>query len=281
MKRWSIVRLGAFALASSLALLPAGAAAQGYTVTSTLNGSSAQSASGPYITATGVATVPGGSASTSTQPQTLNVGVQVRVQGSDLKSGVKQANQKLDAIEAALENAGVAQSAIRLQNFNISPQYGPPVIYAKGGPAPVPAAVVGGGGGSSVPAVPTPSSAPIPPHATEYMVDENVQVSVSGLAHLASAMSAAIAAGATSVNTYTPCCYQNSSPPSGSAMGTAISQATDQAKAEAQAAAQAAGVTLGSLHFLTVQPPFQQGPFGPDTQPSWRVQATVRYAITS
>lgn len=266
MKPPSAPRIVAFTLLALLALLPAGAAAQGVVVSGA--GASADAGPGPYVSATGVATVQGAAASQGSGPQTLNVGVRVQVQGDDIQFGVQQANQKVDAVEAALVKAGVDQSAIQVQNFNIGPQYGPPVVYAKTVPE----------AGQPLPP-PPPNLPPFQQKPSGYAVNENFRVSVSGVDQLAAAMSAVIAAGATNVSTFSPCCAQTGSPPSGDALPSAIAQATSQAKAEAQAAAQAAGVTLGALHSVTVQAPFQQGPFGPGMTPNWRVQVAVSYEI--
>lgn len=208
---------------------------------------------GPSVSATGVATIAG--SAVPPEPRTLTVGVEVRTDGSDIPGAFKEVDAKIAAVRAALARVGVPDSAVRLQHFNIYPQYGPP---------------------------PMKESAPVPPTKvlTGYLVSETLQVEASGRDQLATAMAAAIAAGATSVNTFVPDNPQGQ-PPDTDALAAAVAQATGQAKALAQAAAQAAGVRLGRLRSLTVEAPSPFGAFGPELFPRWRVQVAVTYDVAS
>lgn len=190
----------------------------------------------------------------------LSVGVTEQTNGPDVQAAVDAAQAKIDAIEAALQGAGIPPDAIVVTNFNISPAYG----YPPYPPVPFPA---------DTPATATPSDA-----GQGYIVNANIQVDVDSPHQLAAAMQAAIGAGATSVSTYGKGGPQ-APPTDASILEPAIQQATEQAQAMAHTSADAAGVSLGDVRSVSVQPPMPifAGP-GPGAS-YWQVQVKVTYDI--
>lgn len=200
------------------------------------------------ISATGIGQVAGGTVSQGTA---LNIGVHQQVNG-DPEAAVKAVQSATDNIKNALaQKLGLSESAIQVMNFNMYPNYGPPPEGAQGKNG--------------------------PPTVTGYNIDQNMQVEVSGVDQLAQAMQTAIAAGATSVNT-----YSKGGPdqmlPDPATVAPAIAQATAQAKALAQASADAAGLKLGKIHSINIQPPYMWYSGGPGSA-FWRVNVTVTYDI--
>jgi uncharacterized protein YggE len=197
----------------------------------------------------------------------LSVGVQQQSSGDDLQAAVQSAQDKVAAIQAAIEGAGVPADKIVMTGFNIGPSYPPyPIPVAKDSAA-----------GSA------PSIEPSPPDmqgSDGYMVSANLQVDADSPEQLAAAMQAAIGAGATSVSTYGKGGPQEP-PPNPDVLKPAIQQATEQAKAMAQASADAAGLKLGAIRSVSVQPPMAIFT-GPSPSASyWQVQVKVTYDIES
>ncbi|HXA28546.1 MAG TPA: SIMPL domain-containing protein [Candidatus Angelobacter sp.] len=87
------------------------------------SGGSAAPATGPGITATGLAQITVSSNQVSTQ--TLNVGVQSNDSGQDVSAALNDVEQRLAAIRDALHKAGVADDHISQQGLN---------VYANGSP---------------------------------------------------------------------------------------------------------------------------------------------------
>lgn len=191
----------------------------------------------------------------------LNVGIQEQSSGDNLQAAVRSAQDKVAAIQAAIEGAGVPAGSIVMAGFNISPAYPP---------YPIPLAEDGGSG--SVPGI-APDSPP-----DGYMVSANLQVDTDSPEQLAAAMQAAIGAGATSVSTYGKGGPQEP-PPDADVLQPAIEQATQQAKAMAQASADAAGIELGDIRSVSVQPAMAifAGPM--PSASYWQVQVKVTYDI--
>jgi uncharacterized protein YggE len=179
------------------------------------NAAPAPAATGPGITATGLAQVnlPGAPASA----QTLNVGVQSDNNNSDLKTALADVEQRLAAIRTALHTAGVADDHITQQGLNI----------------------YGNGGG---------------PNVTKFGVNAGLTATISDAAVLDRAVHAAANAGASSVNVWSNNAA-TSATPDDKTLQSAVAKATDAARSMAQSQAQAAGVSLGALQSSQVQPP--------------------------
>lgn len=204
------------------------------------------------ISATGVGQV---GVAAGPQVNTLNVGVHQQVDG-DPEGAVQSVQQAMEKVRAALiEQLKLPDSAVQVMNYNIYPTYGPMA------PQPV---------SSGVPA-------PDVPTVQGYNIDENLQVDITGPEQLAKAMKIAIAAGATSVNSYTRG-GPDAAMPDAAAIAPAVAQATAQAKALAQASADAAGLKLGKIRSVSVQPPMPWYNGGPGAS-GWRVNVTVTYDI--
>jgi uncharacterized protein YggE len=216
----------------------------------------------PGVSAVGVGQV---QAAVSDAGFSLSVGVQEQSSGNDVQAAVKAAQDKIAAIQAAIEDAGVPAGRIVMTGFNIGPSYPPyPVPVAKDSAA-----------GSAPSIAPTP---PDIPGGSGYMVNANLQVETDSPEQLAAAMQAAIGAGATSVSTFGKGGPQEP-PPSPDVLKPTIQQATEQAKAMAQASADAAGLKLGDVRSLSVQPPMAIFT-GPTPSASyWQVQVKVTYDI--
>lgn len=188
-----------------------------------------------------------------TLPTMLNIGVHQQVNGNP-DAAVKAVQAATAAIQDALvKSLGVAPSAFQVMNFNMYPMYGQPE-----GPQP-----------KEVP--------PGPPVVTGYTIDQNMQVEIGTVEQLAKAMQTAIAAGATSVNTYTKG-GGDQLVPDPAVLAPAVAQATAQAKALASASADAAGVKLVKIRSIVIQQPYAWYSGGPGPS-SWRVNVTVTYDI--
>lgn len=190
----------------------------------------------------------------------LSIGIDQQSAGADALAAVRAVQDKIGAVRAALVGIGIPANKIVVANFNISPAYGP---YP-----PVPIPVEGTRPGPIAP----------DPATQGYMVNANLQVDTASPEQLATAMQAAIAAGATSAGSFGKGGPQGP-PPDSSALAPAIQQATEQAKAMARASADAAGVSLGSIRSVSVQPPAAifTGP-GPGAS-YWQLQVKVTYNI--
>lgn len=184
----------------------------------------------------------------------LNVTMTSRVMGTNQSPEISAIQDKVVALQQALQQVGVPTSNIRLTNFNVSPIYGPVVPPPPGTP------------GAS-------------PSIRGYTINESLQVSTNNLEQFNAALQAALKAGATSANlipTLPPGGFFQPESPTTEALTTAINQATLEAKTLAQASAKAAGVTLGSLRRVSVQP--FPGLSTPNNS-VWRVQVNVTYDI--
>jgi uncharacterized protein YggE len=194
----------------------------------------------------------------------LSAGVQEQSSGDDVQAAVQGVQDKIAAIQSAIEGAGVPSDKIVMTGFNIGPSYPPyPIPLAKDS--------VGGS---------APSIEPSPPdmQGSAYMVSANLQVDTDSPEQLAAAMQVAIGAGATSVSTFRKGGPQEP-PPDPDTLKPAIQQATEQAKAMAQASAEAAGLDLGDIRSVSVQPPMAIFT-GPSPSASyWQVQVSVTYDI--
>lgn len=236
------------------------------------------------LTATGIGQLPGD----AVEPTggALMMSIEERTSGKDVQGVVKTVQDRIAKMRAALVAAGVADTSIHLQGFNVGPNYGyayavPAIDPAAGGAtgAMPPTAVDGGTSGMG--GAPTPSVLPVrpvpAPTPTGYVVNAQLTVDTSGPELLAAAMRVAIDNGATNVNSYSKG-VGNPIPPDSSKLAPAIKQATTQAKVMAQASAEAAGVTLGNISSITVLTPTPSYG-GPGPIMSWQVQVRVTYAI--
>lgn len=227
------------------------------------------------LSATGIGQVPGDTAQAS--GGALMMSIEERSKGSDVRAAVKTVQDRLAKLRSALTAAGVADSAIHMQGFNIGPDYGYP--YPVPPIAVDPAATGGSAGSGTVPAMP--AIAPRPPQPSGYLVSAQLMVDASSPEQLATAMRVAIEGGATNVNSFLKGGPGNPTPPDAAKLAPAIASATQQAKVMAQASAQAAGLTLGGISSVTVlapTPSYNGGP-GPVPAVTWQVQVRVTYAI--
>ena len=235
------------------------------------------------LSATGVGQVPG--ANVAQTGGALMLSIEERAPGTDVQTAVKKVQDRIAKIRSAMGAAGIPDSAITTQGFNVGPQYGYPY--------PIPAADGASSGGASVgpegavapamPAMPPSTSVrPImPPTPSGYMVNAQLMVDTTSPEQLATAMRVAIENGATNVNSFTKGGPGNPTPPAAAALAPAIKQATEQAKVMAQASAEAAGVKLGGIHsvsVLTPTPSYGGGP-GPMPNVAWQVQVKVTYHL--
>ncbi|MEI7925680.1 MAG: SIMPL domain-containing protein [Chloroflexota bacterium] len=242
------------------------------------------------LSATGIGQVPGDTAQVS--GGALMLTVEERSKGSDVQAAVKTVQDRIAKLTASLKAAGVPESAIHVQGFNIGPNYG----YAVPMPAIDPASMApseggsgtsssagGTGGGVAAPATPAIMPVrpiPVPPPAG-YSVNAQLMVDTTGPEQLATAMRVAIDGGATNVNSFIKGGPGNPTPPASEKLAPATQQATEQAKVMAEASAKAAGVTLGEIRTVTVHQPtpsFGGGP-GPIPSVTWQVQVTVAYDL--
>lgn len=242
---------------------------------------------GPFVSATGVASVAGSADSRTT---ILSIAVQERASTKDPQAAVKVVQDKQAKIRAALVAAGISAASVQDTDFNIGPYYGGPVaVPAQGqnGVVPPMAAVAPDGAPASIPSpessssavAPAPGVAPaiFPPIPTPYgfMVNASMQVTTSSPDQLALAMRVAVENGATSVNSYGR--GGTGTPPDASVLAPAIAQATRQATAMVRASADAAGVTLDAVRSITVQQP--QAIYDGGPSPKWQVQVQVTYNV--
>jgi uncharacterized protein YggE len=232
------------------------------------------------LSATGIGQIPGDTA--QAVGGALMMSIEERSTGKDVQGAVKTVQDRLAKLTAALKAAGVADSAIYVQGFNIGPNYG----YAVPMPAVDPAATTSAEGapavgmGGATPAIMPVRPVP-PPPPSGYTVNAQLMVDTTGPEQLASAMRVAIDNGATNVNSFIKGGPGNPTPPDSAKLAPAIKQATEQAKVMAQASAQASGVTLGDIRTVTVHqltPSFGGGP-GPIPSVTWQVQVTVAYDL--
>ncbi len=224
------------------------------------------------LSATGIGQVAGDT--TQVSGGALMMSIEERSKGTDMQGAVKTVQERLAKLRSALTAAGVPDSAIHVQGFNIGPDYGYPY------PVPPIAAVDPAMGGATAPAMPAPSIMPRPPQPSGYMVNAQLMVDTTGPEQLATAMRVAIEGGATNVNSFLKGGPGNPTPPDASKLAPAIASAPEQAKVMAQASAQAAGLTLGGVSSVTVLAPTPSyGGGGPVPAVAWQVQVRVTYAI--
>ena len=198
--------------------------------------------SGSLLVATGTAPLAPG---TGQAHYALNAGINEQATSGDVAKAVAQARTTVDAVVAALANAGVPSSAIHPSFISVWASGGKPVA----------------------PATPEP--------ARQVNVNATVEADIGDAAAIQPALDAAIGAGAQNVNVGPSGAAL--AQPSQSAVDTAVSQATGQAHTLAAAAAKAAGVGLGSVKSLTVSPPAACG-WG-QGGPQLVVAATVGYEV--
>lgn len=203
------------------------------------------------VSAIGVGYVPAGAQPPQGQALTLNLAVQERITAADTRSGLQALRARLGALTAALGRVGIPASAVHIGNLGVAPVYGP----APGSP--------GSGGGL--------------PSIQGYMINQNVQVDVSGPEQLADAMQVGLEAGATSMNANPRGVPQAAAAPDAATVAPGVAQATADAKALAQAVAQSAGIRLGSIQSVVVASPLLI--FVAPGVSAWRVQVTISYAI--
>ncbi|MEX2446822.1 MAG: SIMPL domain-containing protein [Dehalococcoidia bacterium] len=212
------------------------------------------------VSAVGTAQIePSGSA---TLQGSLGMSIEERTSDDDdILGAVNAVETRIDEISAALIAAGVSESDIQVQSFNVSPDYSYPVPVDQ----PMP-----------VEPMETPATRPGQPDVQGYLVNAQVQVNTDSPEQLANAMRIAIENGATNVYSYSQGMPLGPTPDS-SALAPAVAEAAAQARTLAQASAQASGVTLGTIHSVTVLPitPF----YGPMPNPVWQVQVQVTYNI--
>ena len=256
---------------AQLALLPSHVGAQTADTTA---------AAASTLSATGVGQVPG--ANVAQTGGALMLSIEERASGTDVQTAAKKVQDRIAKIRSAMAAAGIPDSAITTQGFNIGPQYGYPY--------PLPAVMDPAAGGGSVgpDGVTTPAPAPVPsvrpimpPTPSGYSVNAQLMVETTSPEQLATAMRVAIDNGATNVNSFTKGGLGNPTPPAAAAVAPAIKQATEQAKVMAQASAEAAGVKLGGIHSVSVLPPTPSYGGGPGPMPSvaWQVHVKVTYHL--
>lgn len=183
------------------------------------------------LSATGIGQIPGDAAQVA--GGALMLTVEERSKGSDVQTAVKTVQDRIAKLTASLKAAGVPESAIHVQGFNIGPNYG----YAVPMPAIDPAAIapMEGGSGASAPAggtgggLTTPATPaimpvrPIPvPPPVGYSVNAQLMVDTTGPEQLATAMRVAIDGGATNVNSFIKGGPGNPTPPASEKLASAI-----------------------------------------------------------
>lgn len=245
------------------------------------------------LSATGIGQIPGDA--TQVGGGALMLTVEERSKGSDVQAAVKVVQDRIAKLTASLKAAGVPESAIHLQGFNIGPNYGyavpmpamdqPAIAPMEGGTGTSASAGGMGGGGTasaspSMPSIMPVRPVPVPPPAG-YSVNAQLMVDTTGPEQLATAMRIAIDGGATNVNSFIKGGPGNPTPPASEKLAPAIQQATEQAKVMAEASAKAASVTLGDIRTITVHQPTPSYGGGPGPVPSvtWQVQVTVAYDL--
>jgi uncharacterized protein YggE len=187
------------------------------------------------ITATGMVQLP--LTASQGESTTLNVGVQSNGDG-DVKSALTDVRQRLATIHDAIRAAGIPESAISQQGFN---------VWANGNPKPAGANVNG-----------------------------NLSVTIADAAAIDRVINAAVNAGANNLNLWSSS-GNGAATPSDAQVHDAITKATTAAHGIAEAEAQGAGLTLGSVHAISAQPP-SLCPWAPGG-PQLVVAVTVTYAI--
>lgn len=213
------------------------------------------------ITATGTGTIPGrGGVDFAVSAQTLFIGAQSKASSADVDTAVGEMEQRLLAIEAALEKAGVPATGIRFQGLNVFPQSAPP---QPGQPSPVD------------------KGQPLPQQVTSFQVTGALQADVPDLKLLVAALNAATANGATQVSVGgkggpMPTSVQ----PPADALATGVSEALANARATAQAVASASGKKLGDVHSVSVNQIFPSC-CPPQPANGWTVQLTVSFATAA
>jgi uncharacterized protein YggE len=206
----------------------------------------APAAEGAFITAIGVGiSAPPVSRDVDLYPQTLFVSSQLTASAAEIQAGLTEMSTRVAAIRAALVRAGVADSAIHMQNLAVYPQFGP-----------------------------KPSDASQP--QSGYSVTASMQVDVTTVRLLVAATEAAIAAGATQVGTAGKGGVggPQSVQPAQADLDAATTVAVANARANAEAVAKASGKRLGAVHSMSALPP------SADCCPpgaGWRVQVTMTF----
>ena len=230
-----VLSLGVIALSASARAAPVSVAVP-----------AAPASEGAFITAIGVGvSAPPASRDVDLYPQTLFVASQITVSAAEIQRGLSDMSTRVAAIRAALVRAGVADSAIHMQNLAVYPQFGPK---------------------------PPDASQPV----NAYSISANMQVDLTTVRLLVAATEAAISAGATQVATGGKGAVggAQSVQPAQADLDAATSAAIANARANAEAMAKASGKRLGAIHSLSaVQPTADCCPPGA----GWRVQVTVSF----
>jgi hypothetical protein len=157
-----------------------------------------------------------GQGSVHVKPDIVQVTIGVETSGESVSQAVADNEEKMTAILAALEKAGIAEKDIQTTNYS---------IQLDNSQGPVPAA-----GSSATPAKPL------------YRVSNMVNVTVRDLESVGDVLDAAIAAGA---NNIWGISFSLSDP--AAAQADARAKAIDDAKARAEALAELNGVKLGPV----------------------------------
>ena len=205
----------------------------------------------PTITAVGGGLIAGSSADPLLGPQTLYIGAQSKSGPADLEAAAGEMQLRLATIRSAIEKLGGAPASIRPIGINVQPQFGPGGPGEKGGPAPL----------------------------SGFLVAGNIQVELADARLLVAAINAAIANGASSVNSGVS---GKGGPigagpqPSAAQLASGMAEALKNARSAAEAIASASGRTLGAVRSVSAQQLY------PDCCPQgggWRVMLTVTFEI--
>ncbi len=221
-----------------------------------LSSAAAPTSEAPSITALGVGVAQPSAADPFAIGQTLYIGVQSTADAAGLQQAADDLLLRLDTIKGALVAAGVPAEGIRTQGFSVNPNFGP---------------IKPGG---------SPMEIGQPAKVTSLSVNANLSADVPSIRLLLSAMNAATANGATTVNANAgkgvgP---YGVSQPSATELAKATETAIANARTNAEAIAAASGKKLGGIRSISSQLPMM-GCCPPNS--GWTVQVTVTFDLAS
>ncbi len=161
-----------------------------------------------------------GEGSVTVPPDYAEITSGVATRGKTAKEATDANSKLMAAVNAALQNAGVAQNDIQTSRFSVQPVYGPP----------------------------QPNSAP---KLAGFSVSNQLSIRIRQIAKVGEILDALIAAGATDAGSVQ---FLHSDP--SKALDQARQAAMADARRKAQLYAQASGLTLGGVAWITEEPAY-------------------------
>jgi len=162
----------------------------------------------------------GGDGSVTVPPDSAEITSGVTTTAKTAKEATDANSKQMAAVNAALQNAGVAQNDIQTSRFSVAPVYGPPQQNSA-------------------------------PKLTGYSVSNQLSIRIRQLPKVGEILDSLIAAGATDAGS-----VQFLHSDTSKALDQARQAAVADARRKAEIYAQAAGLTLGSVAWITEEPAY-------------------------